>query len=488
MIETYGLIVLLQATLLAAVIILREPKLLIPCVVLGLPFEYASTQALDALGSGGAGGIIRTLLNPGKAAMLATIGIAILRARHDPRRLIPNSAVILPLTVLLVVVLLGVAWSDSQSPSNAVLILPMYVAFVWAAPSMIEDREDLERIALAFLAAAAILAVVAIAQRVLGVFQWRSILVQSDAYSYRSNAFFADPNNLARFLAITMALGTGLVLASGPRRLTVYVAAPAMALSAVALVTTASRSGWLGTLLACFLVVLLAPIQRYTKARLTLSAFGGLTFVLTLVFLQGGTDAERVKSLTSGIELLGQRAFLIKGGWEMWKDNPLLGVGSGNYQNSLVTSYLWTLPWWAKTTLSHTSFISILAELGIVGMSMFVLLGFRTMVSCVAAYRLSTNRYARLMAAWVIAALVEILFQSQSEGRLLEEPYLYVMLAILAALELGAATRGPDPSVSIEEPAPAGGSVRARQSGASEPKHAEQPFEQRSPRAAAPRA
>ena len=86
--------------------------------------------------------------------------------------------------------------------------------------------------------------------------------------------------------------------------------------------------------------------------------------------MQGGANAERVKSLTSGIQLIGQREFLIKGGWEMWKDNPLVGVGSGNYQHTLLVSYLWTLPWWAKTTLSHTSFISILAELGIVGVGM----------------------------------------------------------------------------------------------------------------------
>ena len=54
-------------------VILREPKLLIPCVVVGLPFEYASTQAVDLLGEGGIRGAIRTMLNPGKAAMLATI-------------------------------------------------------------------------------------------------------------------------------------------------------------------------------------------------------------------------------------------------------------------------------------------------------------------------------------------------------------------------------------------------------------------------------
>lgn len=445
MISDFGVIVVLQLALLAAVLILREPKLLIPCVVLGLPFEYASTQALGSLGESGTGGIIRTLLNPGKAAMLATIAVGIFRFRNNPRALIPNSSVLLPLTVLVFVIFLGVAWSDTGRPTNGILIMPMYVAFVWVAPSFIEDRQDLERIVLAFFAAAAVLSLVAIAQRILGVFQWRAILVQSDDYSYRSNAFFADPNNLARFLAISMSLAAGMILVSGARRLTLYAAAPMLAICLPGIVTTASRSGWLGLLLATFLVVLFSPIRRYTKLRLTVLAFGGLGFVLGLLALQGGADAERVKSLSSGFEVLGQREFLIKGGWEMWKDNPLVGVGSGNYQHTLTVSYLWTLPWWAKTTLSHTSFISVLAELGIVGVSVVAFFSFRLARTAVRSYFASTDRYSRLMVGWCAASLIEILFQSQSEGRLFEEPFLYLILAILVALELGAGTRGANP-------------------------------------------
>lgn len=442
-----GAIVFLQLLLLAAVIILREPKLLIPCVVLGLPFEYAATQTLSTLGEGGVGGMIRTMLNPGKAAMLATICIGIIRARHNPRALFPNSTVIFPLVVLTAVIVLGVAWSGSMHPTNAVLIMPMYVAFVFVAPSLIEDRQDLERIVLAFLVSASILAVVAIAQRVLGVFQWRTILVQSDDYSYRSNAFFADPNNLARFFAISMSLAVGLILVTGPRRMTVYVAAPMLALCAVGIIATASRSGWLGMLLASFLVVMIAPMRGYTKVRLTGVAFGGLAFLLALVFLQGGANAQRVESLASGVELLGQRSFLIRGGWEMWKDNPLVGVGSGNYQHTLTVSYLWTLPAWATTTLSHTSLISVLAELGMVGVGVVSFFIVRVVVACRAAFMASSERYSRLMAAWCSAALVEIFFQSQSEGRLLDEPFLYLVLAILVAIELGAGGRGHNPVV-----------------------------------------
>lgn len=445
-----ALVVFVQAALLVAVVVLREPKLLIPAVVIGLPFEYLQTQTVDTFGESGIGGAIRAMLNPGRAAMAATVVVACWRARYDPRRLFPRTGVLLAALAVLFLAVVGLAWSDVQRPNNATLILPLSVAFVFAAPSLIEDRRDLERIVAAFFVAAIGLSLLAIAQRLFGVFQWRAILIQSDAYSYRSNATFADPNNLARFLAVTMALAAGSILALGPRRLTVYLAIPALVLSAPALIATASRSGWLGMLMACFLVVLLVPVPRYTKIRINAAAFGAFGALLGLLLVQGGSDAARVRSLAQGADtVLGVRRFLIRAGWEMWKDNPLVGVGTGSFQNALLLVYNWVMPSWAKTSLSHTSFISILAEWGIVGVAGFAFFFARVGAACLRIYRAAGDPFERMLGGWLVAALVEILFQSQSEGRLFEEPYLWLLLALVASLEMGAGRRWP-----AAEPAP----------------------------------
>lgn len=449
-----------EAAVLCAAIVLREPKLLIPAVVLGLPIEYFGTQALGALSEGGLGGTVRALLNPGKAAMVATILVALFRARHHPARLFPDSAVLVPVVALLAVVVLGVAWSDSLRPENSILIMPMYVAFVFVAPSLIEDRRDIERIVGAFLLIAALLAVVAIAQRLVGVFNWRTILVQSDDYSYRSNATFADPNNLARYFAISMSLAVGLLLSTGPRRQTVYLALPMLVLSAVGIVATASRSGWLVLIFCTFLVVLISPISRYTKGKLVFGSAGALVAMLALLLFQGGADAERVKSLASGVQAIGQREFLIRAGWQMFLDSPLIGVGSGNYQHSLTVSYLYLIPTWARTTLSHTSIVSLLAELGIVGLLAFLLVVVRVGISVVRAYFATTIEYNRLIIGWLGASMAGIILQSQSEGRLLDEPYLWLILAMFVALETGAGFRNVREvrglAVEASGPAPAG--------------------------------
>lgn len=444
-----------QIALLIAVVVLRDPKLLIPCVVIGLPIEVVETRMLEYLGASGESGVrgaIRSLLNPGQAAMAATVVIGAFRLRHNPSRLIPDSRVVLPVVALLAVLVLGVAWSDNPTrPANSILILFLYVAFLFVAPTLIEDRRDLERIVGALLAMAALLAVIAVAQRLLGVFNWRSVLVGSDGTSYRSNATFADPNNLARYLAITLSLAAALLLATGPRRQTLYLAAPALAIGAAALIATASRSGWLVFLLCAFITVMAAPIARYTKLRLSVAVALALGSMLGLLLWQGGADAERVRSLSQGVQVIGLRSFLIRAGWEMFKDSPIIGLGSGNYEASLVTSYLHILPSWARTTLSHTSIVSLMAELGIVGLSVFAFACVRIAITTVGVYRSAPGPYMRLVAGWLGASLLAILLQSQSEGRLLDEPYLWLLLAILIAVETSPGLRAGAPARPVEE-------------------------------------
>ena len=430
------LLVAVDAALLGFFVLRRDPRLLVPAVVVLLPIEFFETQTVGALGEGGASGALRSLLNPGQAMMVATVLVAVVRWRHEPARLVPNSSLVLPIGALLLLLLLGVAWSDSLLPANSILILPLYVAFLSVAPSFIEDRADIERLIVALLAAAALLAFIAIAQRAIGVFNWRDALIQSDGVSYRANATFASPNILARFLAIAMPLGAALILATGPRRITLYLAPAMLGLSALAIVATASRSGWIMLMLTGLLVLLLVPVTTYTKTKLVASValIGGLG--VSLLLWQGGADAERVRTITDSTSVLGQREFLIRAGWEMFKDSPFIGVGAGNYQHALTTSYLDVIPAWARVSLSHTSLVSVLAELGLVGVFLFGFVGLRVGITMFRTYVRSGDAYSRVVVGWLAASIIGIVLHSQSEGRLLDEPLLWVLLAIVIAFEV----------------------------------------------------
>lgn len=422
-------ILLIESLLLAAILLSRRPKLLVPAVVALLPVEFAGAllhqQGAELAGS---------LANPGKLLMVATVLVAAYRERHDLSRLFPPSRLVVPLLALFAVMILAVTWSDSLVPPNAIIILPLYVAFVFAAPTLIEDRRDVERILGAFLLATIVLALLAIGQRG-GLFNWREALVRADGTGYRSNATFADPNILARFLAISLALAGGLVLATGPRRLTIYLAVPAIGLGALAIIATASRSGWLMLVFCAAVVVLMAPVDRWTKAKLSAGGAVALGALLGFLLVQGGEYAQRVATLTDMTELLGARQGLIRAGWAMFLDNPVVGVGAGNYQRSLLVNYLDLVPLWQLATLSHTSVITVLAEMGIVGAALFGLVGARIAVAMAAAYRASRSPWSRLVCAWLVAATLGIFLHSQSEGRLIEEPFLWVLLALAVAIE-----------------------------------------------------
>ncbi len=454
-----AILLVLEAALLAAVIILREPKLLIPAVILGLPFEYANTQLLSSWGSTGIHGALRAFLNPGKTAMLATILVAAVRMRHRPARLFPDSRVLLPILLLFVITVAGLAWSDSRRPDSSVLVMAMYIAFLFAAPSLIENRRDLERIIGAILIAASVLAVIALAQRFLHVFEWRSYLLSEGAY--RSNATFADPNILARYLVISITLAAILVLSTPPRRTTVYLALPTLALGTLGVVATGSRSG-LGVLVIClFLAVLVSPIQRPTKAKLLGVAACGVVLVLIMLLVGGGATADRLKSLTNISGALGRRTYLINGGWHMFLDNPLTGVGTGNFQNQLLTNYRHLIPYWGfDVSLSHTSVITIAAENGILGLAALAFAIVRIAWTFARTYFANGDRFHRLFTGWLGIALLAIFLESQSEGRLLDEPYLYLILAILVAVELGA-TAVVRERVSVEAATPAVASPQA---------------------------
>ncbi len=430
------LIAAVDVALLAFFFFRRDPRLLLPAVVLLLPVEVFETQTLEVLGEGGASGVLRSLLNPGQALMAATVLTAFVRWRHEPARLIPSSSLVVPVVALLLLLLLGVAWSDSFVSSNSIAVVPLYVLFLFVAPSFIESRRDVERLIVAVLTVAIVLALLAVAQRGIGVFAWRESLIQSDGVSYRANATFASPNILARFLAVALPLGAVLALATGPRRLTLWLTPTLLVFGTVAIAATASRSGWLMLILTGLLVLLLIPTTRYAKAKIAAAGLLALGLGAVLLLWQGGAGAERVGSIAESASVLGQREYLIRAGWAMFRDSPLIGVGAGNYQHALVTSYLDVIPTWARVSLSHTSLVSVLAELGLTGVFLFGFVGVRLTVTIVRAYARSSDAYSRAVLGWLAAAITGIVLHSQSEGRLFDEPFLWVLLALVIAFEL----------------------------------------------------
>jgi O-antigen ligase len=117
----------------------------------------------------------------------------------------------------------------------------------------------------------------------------------------------------------------------------------------------------------------------------------------------------------------------------MFKDHPLFGVGLNGYRESLQGPYSDFLPRLATIFLSHSTVITIMAELGVLGLSVLAFLGYRFVRLCWRLY-VEAGRADRALVAGLTGAALAIFISSQSEARLIEDPYLWIVLGLVAAL------------------------------------------------------
>ena len=112
----------------------------------------------------------------------------------------------------------------------------------------------------------------------------------------------------------------------------------------------------------------------------------------------------------------------------MFRDHPILGVGYGGYQHQLSTTYKSLIPPNLPNpdVASHTGFVTIASEMGVVGLLLFLIF----------LFQLGREAFVLRRDPWVLLPamlIVPILMFAQFEGRLIEEPYLWLCLALFYA-------------------------------------------------------
>ncbi|HWQ41209.1 MAG TPA: O-antigen ligase family protein [Desulfosporosinus sp.] len=239
----------------------------------------------------------------------------------------------------------------------------------------------------------------------------------------RVNATFIDPNIFARYLNISI-LGTVLLLLRHEWTLRIGTGL-ALLVQVAALGVTFSRTAWLILLFGLFILII--STSKHWRTRRNMLGLGALG-VAALFLIP--SIRERFDTLFTGIGALGQREFLIKGGWAMFIEHPLTGVGLGNFQWAIEHPYHYLVPWSDAVTRSHTSLVTVAAEmgiLGILGMVVFLLLlvGMNLRVS----YQM--NAYAQAVLISVFVAWLS----SQGEGRFFEDPMVWAFWGLSLAMQ-----------------------------------------------------
>ncbi|HYM14417.1 MAG TPA: O-antigen ligase family protein [Dehalococcoidia bacterium] len=430
---------------LAAGIAFYEPRTIGPMLVLALPLEISKLafpflQTRTELG----GGLPPTsVVDAGRLVAALAFAVWLIRPARPRADVLPVSPLTLPLALLFAVYALSTTYAiDPAAARTETLRLLSSLGTFALVPFFVRDRMALRWTLFTFIFTAAALAIAGIYQEATNSFFWNPGL---GLYGQRRiNATFADPNHFARLLVEALVVALTLWLFVG-RRAKFGFLLPAMGVCVMTLVFTGSRGAWVVAAVTLPVAVLALPVER--RLRMRMLGMGAALLVVASIAVAALNPyfAKRLDTFTFGFQAAGARPYLVQAGLNMFADHPVTGVGIGGYQEAFQDDYYsYKDPKIkANVTISHTAAVTIMAELGLIGMASVAFVALRWALYLRDLLRRAPPELKAVLIAMALLTVV-IFLGSQTEGRFLEDPYLWLAAGIAVAVEplLGRAPGG----------------------------------------------
>jgi len=194
---------------------------------------------------------------------------------------------------------------------------------------------------------------------------WNDQVIRSNEFHtyFRVNSVFWDPNIYGRYLVLVAVVAMSALLWARERR-TLALLTGLIAVVWIGLVPTYSQSSFVALLAGLAVLAALKWSLRWTAAAVVGFAVLGVLVVL----LAGGASKlspSRINIDTSG------RANLVSGGIHLFAQRPIYGYGSGSFPKAY-RRHVRTKK--APVSVSHTEPITIAAEQGLIGLSLYLAL------------------------------------------------------------------------------------------------------------------
>ena len=308
---------------------------------------------------------------------------------------------------------------DLSKGLNETLRYTIYFLFFTMIIQFIKKPEDFKLIFKILIIVAVVLSLEGIAEYIFDYRLWVD-------KGRRAAATFLDPNIFARFLDIVIIL---LVVF---RLKKIHIIKPqymdiSILLCGIALLLTISRQGWF----ILFITMFLVSFYMDKKNRKIL-----IIGLLILSVISAFILVSLLETREQGLELydIGTRAGLLLGGLLMFTGSPIYGIGAGGFQAVMIERYLEFLPWGINSaTISHTYVMTILAELGVIGITIFILM----LIFIYKQFKINfntENMLHKIFSIIIFAAIIVVFIGAQAEGRFFEEPFLWLFLGLHVAL------------------------------------------------------
>ncbi|MCE5322975.1 O-antigen ligase family protein [bacterium] len=407
------------------IVVIEHPAYLVSLLVITYPLEYSKTFFPFLLLDKSIDGASVSIIDLFRLTALLTIIVAAFLSAKTFKSIRPRGhvALIMALFILYYAFSAIIISSDHKGSMIELFRLIFNVAMCGAIIYLLNNQKRIELFAAAIIYTGFAIGLLSIFQYATGIYIWNSALTISGMN--RVNATFGDPNILARFILEAFVFYLCVYKQHKIVKLPAFLAFPVYLL---ALFVTFSRSGFIGLL---FVIVILGVYGVWrVNLKSSLALFGCLVIAGTFT-LASKEFTSRIGSFSSGISAFGARIALINTAVRMFIDHPIFGVGINTFQSCASMNYTNLLPYGGNyVAKSHTSLLTIAAELGLVGIILTVAL-------FVSLYRLTKkiSSGSRLwfigIASWV--SILVILLSSQSEGRLLDDPMLFMLSGVIVA-------------------------------------------------------
>lgn len=232
----------------------------------------------------------------------------------------------------------------------------------------------------------------------------------------RLDAYNFNPNDIASILA----LGIPICWYAGLRNKNFWVSKLYMAIPAVlviAILLTGSRAGLVKAILA-FGLIFWSLTEGSNFRRLLILCSGALIISIVLTVVPSRT-LTRLGTTTSeiGSGTLGGRTEIWSVGMEVFYQNPLLGIGAGNFRTVVGDYFMYD-------RAPHNVFLAILVEQGIIGLGAFLFI-----LGAVFNYVLRAPPRERMFLLTLLAIWIATAFTSNWEWR----KQTWLLLALIAA-------------------------------------------------------
>jgi hypothetical protein len=281
-------------------------------------------------------------------------------------------------------------WWSADSRQGGVEMLFFYLPFGFLLSQLSTYRMDAPRLRLMLyvqVALGIVFAAVAFWQHLTRDVFWNQKIIVGNEYAsfFRVNSLFYDASIYGRFMAVTIVL---LAAVAVYRRVTPQLVA-LIAVLFIGLDLSYSQSAMLA--LAAGAAVLAATIWS-RRAVIVLVAVVAVAGLAGLAISGHGKSA---KDVTSG------RSQLLSDGWRVIRHHPLDGAGLGGFARAALAGT--DHPGRTKSAASHTTPVTVLAELGPLGLAAYLALAATV---AWAALRAGPWRQSRWAAIGALAAVL----------------------------------------------------------------------------------